>query len=201
MLPDGCIDILTVSCAATGEERLRVTNWDLSPRQVDLRAGMTVTGFRLRPGTIVHPDFNDVVQELAQDVTQDVSRLASDIESYLSQDQEITEIIEALSAPDSSVKSLARQQGVSERTLQRHFKATSRPPPGFWRQLGRARQAVQALQSGAALAAIAADYGYSDQAHMTREFMRWFAQTPRQLRQNPEALLDLAQPGLGNWSN
>jgi AraC-like DNA-binding protein len=35
---------------------------------------------------------------------------------------------------------------------------------------------------------------------MTREFVRWFGRTPVQLRRNPAAMTDLAQPGLGNWS-
>ncbi|MBI1651000.1 hypothetical protein C6Y62_12440 [Hyphomicrobium sulfonivorans] len=44
------------------------------------------------------------------------------------------------------------------------------------------------------------EYGYSDQAHMTREFVRWFGRSPEKLRQNPSAMSDLLQPGLGNWS-
>jgi len=109
-------------------------------------------------------------------------------------------MIDALCLPGNSVHRLARQQGVSERTLQRRFSDLSLPTPAFWRQLGRARRAVQALQCRVPLAEIAAHYGYSDQAHMTREFVRWFGRTPVQLRRNPASMTDLAQPGLGNWS-
>ncbi|MDV2965825.1 AraC family transcriptional regulator [Nitratireductor aquimarinus] len=160
---------------------------------VRLDAGTCLTGYRLRPGTTL-----DLAEfEIAD---RDVSNLDTEIEALTRHDQEISEIIDALSLPGNSVHRLARQQGVSERTLQRRFRHLSLPTPAFWRQLGRARRAVQALPCRVPLAEIAAHYGYSDQAHMTREFVRWFGWTPVQLRRNPAAIADLAQPGLGNWS-
>ncbi|SNZ19505.1 transcriptional regulator, AraC family [Cohaesibacter gelatinilyticus] len=193
VLPDGCLDILVVSCVETGKDMLCATHWDFSPRPVALRAGLTLTGYRLRPGTMVDlPELNAEVGN--------VSNLEAMINDAASPDQEITQIIEALGLPESSVDGLARQQGVSERSLQRHFKSLSLPPPVFWRQLGRARRAVQALPCRVPLSDIALDYGYSDQAHMTREFVRWFGLTPAQLRQSPDVMKYLAEPGLGNWS-
>ncbi|MCV0349614.1 MAG: helix-turn-helix domain-containing protein [Nitratireductor sp.] len=147
VLPDGCVDLVVLSCGRAGSEVLQVTDWDFAPRLVRLDAGTCLTGYRLRPGT-----------------TLDLAEFES------------------------------------ERTLQRRFKHLSLPTPAFWRQLGRARRAVQALPCRVPLAEIAAHYGYSDQAHMTREFVRWFGWTPVQLRRNPAAIADLAQPGLGNWS-
>ena len=38
------------------------------------------------------------------------------------------------------------------------------------------------------------------QAHMTREFVQWFAVTPSRLRRNPDLLNVICQPGLGNWT-
>ncbi|WP_162742450.1 AraC family transcriptional regulator [Nitratireductor sp. OM-1] len=160
---------------------------------VRLDAGTCLTGYRLRPGTTL-----DLAEfEIAD---RDVSNLDTEIEALTRHDQEISEIIDALCLPGNSVHRLARQQGVSERTLQRRFRHLSLPTPAFWRQLGRARRAVQALPCRVPLAEIAAHYGYSDQAHMTREFVRWFGWTPVQLHRNPAAIADLAQPGLGNWS-
>lgn len=193
VLPDGCVDLVVLSCDRTGCEVFHTTDWDFAPRLVKLNAGTCLTGYRLRPGTTL-----DLAEFEPAD--HDVSNLEAEIEANTRHDQEVSEIIEALCLSGNSVRCLARQQGVSERTLQRRFKDLSLPSPAFWRQLGRARRAVQALPCRVPLAEIAAHYGYSDQAHMTREFVRWFGWTPAQLRRNPAAIADLAQPGLGNWS-
>lgn len=169
-----------------------VTHWDFSPRAVKISAGTTITGYRLRPGTIVD------VTEFRNEIP-DPSNIGPQIEGMIHHDHESMDIVEALGTLNETIESLARQQGVSSRTLQRHFSALSLPPPGFWRLLGRARRAVQALPAHVPLAEIALEYGYSDQAHMTREFMRWFGMTPAQLRQSPATLHDLSRPGLGNW--
>ncbi|MBY9065845.1 AraC family transcriptional regulator [Hyphomonas sp. WL0036] len=193
VLPDGCVDLVVLSCGSRGREVLHVTDWDFAPRLVRLDAGTCLTGYRLQPGTTL--DLAEI--EIAG---RDVSTLETEIDDLARHDQEVSEIIDALCLTGNSVHRVARLQGVSERTLQRRFRDLSLPIPAFWRQLGRARQAVQALPSRVPLAEIAAHYGYSDQAHMTREFVRWFGRTPVQLRRNPAALADLAQPGLGNWS-
>lgn len=193
VLPDGCVDLVFSACGRTGREVLHFTDWDFAPRFVRLDAGTCLTGYRLRPGTTLdHAEFENAVL--------DASTLETEIEALTRHDQEVSEIIDALGLPGNSVHRLARQQGVSERTLQRRFRHLSLPTPAFWRQLGRARRAVRALPYHIPLAEIAAHYGYSDQAHMTREFVRWFGWTPVQLRRNPSAIADLAQPGLGTWS-
>lgn len=194
VLPDGCIDLVVLSCGKTGNTAAHITDWDFAPRSIRLVAGTCVTGYRLRPGAI----FDFAKFEIAN---CDVSTLEQEVANMTRHDQEVSEIIDALCLPGNSVDRLSRQQGVSERTLQRHFKKLSIPTPGFWRQLGRARRAVKALPCRVPLAEIALEYGYSDQAHMTREFVRWFGQTPLQLRQNSSAMNDLTQPGLGNWSD
>jgi AraC-like DNA-binding protein len=193
VFPDGCVDILVSSCGKTGCDLVGVTDWDFAPRQVRLSAGTSLIGYRLQPGATIS-------QADLQIENHDLSNLGAEVGNRMRRDQEVTEIIDALGLPDSSVERLARQQGVSERTLQRHFRNLSLPTPIFWRQLGRARRAVQALPCRVPLSEIALEYGYSDQAHMTREFVRWFGRTPEQLRRNPGVMNDLAQPGLGNWS-
>ncbi|MCD1632547.1 AraC family transcriptional regulator [Martelella mediterranea] len=192
VLPDGCIDILVSWSDRIGHALIGVTDLDFAPRQVKLPAGTSLIGYRLRPGATIRLD--DV--QFGRD---DLCGLEAEIDDRVSYDQEASEIIDILGLPDSSVEWAARQQGVSERSLQRHFRKLSLPSPAFWRQLGRARRAVQALPCRAPIAEIALEYGYSDQAHMTREFVRWFGWTPAQLRQQSGAMNDLAQPGLGNW--
>ncbi len=193
MLPDGCCDVLVVSKDEAEGEVVCFTRWDTSPRMVKIPAGTSITGYRLRPGSVV------AVADFAVDGFEPAT-LSQRMESMVRQDHESSELIEAFGNLNETVDSLARQQGVSARTLQRHFRSLSLPPPGFWRLLGRARRAVQALASPMPLSEIAFAYGYSDQPHMTREFVRWFGMTPLQICRSPATLRELSQPGLGNWS-
>lgn len=90
----------------------------------------------------------------------------------------------ALTLPGASPERVARDLGVSARTLQRRFVQSGLPSPEFWRLLARARRAAGLLATAAPLAGIACDCGYSDQAHMTRDFARWFGTSPAQLRRD-----------------
>jgi AraC-like DNA-binding protein len=109
-------------------------------------------------------------------------------------------LVRAALAAGDSLATAARRLGVSPRGLQRRLRAIGLPPPDFWRLLGRARSAANALPGGAPLAAIAADFGYSDQSHMTREFVRWLGIAPDRLRHAPARMDIIRQPGLGNWT-
>ncbi|PID36173.1 MAG: AraC family transcriptional regulator [Rhodobacterales bacterium] len=191
VLPDGCCDVLLVSQG--GCPALRLTGWDSGPRVVRIAAGTYMTGYRLRPGVRVDVDvFRGGLDNLVQADAWVAEGILPEWESI--------ELIEALGTAAGTVARIARQQGVSPRTLQRHFRRLSLPSPAFWRLLGRARRAAQVLASDAPLVEIACQHGYSDQAHMTRESLRWFGKTPRQLRQSPDVLWGMAQPGLGTWS-
>lgn len=106
----------------------------------------------------------------------------------------------SLGQAGGSIASVVKQAGVSARTLQRLLRQKGLPAPDFWRRLGRARQAACLLRDSTNLTSIAYEAGYSDQAHMTRDFRRWFGLTPSQLRANSQCLLDVTQSGLGNWT-
>lgn len=189
--PDGCRDVLFISQPGKPAE-IRVTDWDNLPYAVHSRAGTSFIGYRLRPGTTISP-------KVFENEEADISTLVSIIESETAQNQEVCEIIDALTKPNVTVTELARKNGTTTRTLQRHFHNLSLPNPDFWRLLGRARRAARALSVSAPLNEIAYSHGYSDQAHMTREFVRWFGCSPAQLRENRGAIDDICQPGLGCW--
>lgn len=189
ILPDGCVDIIVFS---RGErvERVWATSLDFRPRQVSLRAGSKLRGFRFRPGTIVDTEALHRVS---------VNELIDEVEAFGCVDVDCVNATSELAA-GGRLRDVARAIGVSPRTLQRRLRQRGLAPPEFWRSLGRARRAALELSGGGALVEIAAACGFSDQAHMTRELKRWFAMTPAQLRSAPEVLRSIAQPALATWT-
>ena len=191
--PDGCRDLILVS--RQGEpDAIRMTEWDSQPQVVHLQAGTKLFGYRLSPGTTIASTV--LTNEKLSSAT-----LEEMIESKATGNTEIFELIDALARSNSTVEQVARQSGRTARTLQRHFRGLSLPSPDYWRLLGRARRSVRALPCRVPLAEIAHEYGYSDQAHMTREFVRWFGSSPSRLRQDRDSISGFDQPGLGNWLN
>jgi AraC-like DNA-binding protein len=83
-----------------------------------------------------------------------------------------------------SIEAVARRFGKSRRQIERTFLGAVGVPLKFFCTLSRLRHAAQliARPAGRSLTAIAADAGYADQAHMTRDFRRLAGSTPAQLR-------------------
>ena len=94
-----------------------------------------------------------------------------------------------------TVGAAAQSLGVSERSLERLTQRATGQPPRFWRALARVRRAARDLATPQPLAEIAADHGYADQAHLSRDCLRWLGQTPAALRRSPEQLATVAQAG------
>lgn len=192
VFPDGCRDVLIIRQPGA-RPQVRLTRFDLRPRTAALMAGSALQGFRLRPGAGLSAQSLEAIAA-APDRAEAVIR--SDL--VLSEDADYA--IRALGLPEATVTGTARDLGLSLRSLQRLFRALDLPPPDYWRLLSRARRAAAQLAAPVPLAAIAADCGFSDQAHLTRETLRWFGQTPRQIRHDAARLALLGQPALGNWS-
>lgn len=193
VIPDGCRDILFKAPPLTNASVV-VTDWDNHTRLVRLTAGQSMCGFRLCPG--LAPDALDVAELQANKpaIARYISQLAG-------MHQEPIELVGQLSDLHASVDGVAKVAGVSVRTLQREFKRRKLPRPDYWRLLARARRAVSAMQAdNVPLIEHALACGYSDQAHMTRDFRRWFGVTPVAMRQSPALMTEVLQPGLGNWT-
>jgi AraC-like DNA-binding protein len=84
---------------------------------------------------------------------------------------------------EASVNGIAREFAVSPRTLQRLFARHVGAPPKAVLQRFRRQQAVDLLSEPGAPspARIAAELGYSDQAHLTRDFRATLGRTPSAL--------------------
>ncbi len=83
---------------------------------------------------------------------------------------------------DIALPALAHQLGLSERSLRRRFHSAIQASPKEFARLARFEYVCTSLWQtpGIPLADIALQAGYSDQAHMQREFRAFSGRTPRQ---------------------
>lgn len=82
-----------------------------------------------------------------------------------------------------SNQDLARVASLSVRAFERHFRREFHVSPRQYIRRLRVRMACHALvHTGRPLARIAADHGFCDQSHFTREFRRQTGQTPQRYR-------------------
>jgi len=190
IVPDGCRDLIMYS--PTGDK----PRWFISPlfdetHTVTVGSGSTMMGFRLRPGTSINEakllasmsndklEFNDICERLDAFATRKAS---------------IEDALYGL-ADAKTVQQAASETGTSPRTLQRLLMRETGRSPVYWVLLARARKAARALNSPLCLAGIAERYGYADQAHMSREFKRWFNVSPTVLKNSPSKLNRLYDEG------
>lgn len=83
------------------------------------------------------------------------------------------------------VAAAARSIGVSERQYRRRFRRAQGLAPAGWLRVRRWEATVQGLLapgSALPLAALAADHGYADQAHLARETQSFVRTSPTRLR-------------------
>ena len=210
VLPDGCSDLIG-HIDARGE-----CSWHISPLgsaalEVPGNVGELWLGYRLQPGVCIqHTALLSAAQALWQQAQRHASASAAHpcidaaletavleaIDTHVRLDVRAQEALHTL-AHAPSVGQAAKALGVSERSLERMALQSTGQPPRYWRALARIRRAAQALGSSAPLAAIAADHGYADQAHFSRDCLRWLGATPMRLRQSPALLATVAQAGYG----
>jgi AraC-like DNA-binding protein len=85
---------------------------------------------------------------------------------------------------------LARECGVSLRTLQRHFRKTYQTTASDWLRKMRMREAYARLQEGFRVKEVAIDLGYKQMSHFSRDFKAAFGITPSELSNRRPAWSD-----------
>lgn len=193
ILPDGCVDL--IGYQPPGEP----PRWKLSPlmdsaNHVASPAGQRCVGYRLQPGATVKAA--DLLEAMVGMDLDDTPGALARLDAAVTLDERVSETLQAL-ADERDLKRAQRQLGVSERSLQRLISAATGRPPLYWKRLARLRRSARALDSEAPLAALAADYGFADQAHMNLEFHRWLGLTPQQVRQRADVKRLLCESGFG----
>ncbi|WP_349367649.1 helix-turn-helix domain-containing protein [Salinarimonas sp.] len=190
ILPDGCVDLILVR-DRDGRVRPRVSALMDGPTPVRIAAGAAYHGFRLLPGARIDAT---ALSAAAAAAGNDEALLLDRLPEFAFRSQVLADALAHL-AQARSVTDAAGRAGVRARTLQRvTLRETSRGPD-FWRRLARARRAARRAIAGEPLADIAADEGYCDQAHMTRELVRWFGASPWRLARDARLAAQLAEVG------
>ena len=176
ILPDGCIDIVWI-----GDEVLTIAGPDTHANVTGLSEGTRTVGVRFRPGRA--PGFLRVrADELTDQAIgldalwgPEAAMLAAALATAPTAEgkQAILEAavdVIARAPSTSRVGSISRELNVSERHLRRRFEqAVGYGPKTFGRVL-RFRAFLSLVEEhGYSLAAAAAEAGYADQSHLTRE--------------------------------
>ncbi len=202
VIPDGCRDIIFRSRPD------RPTEVFLSPmpegtNTVSVSKGVEMVGFRLRPGTVVdqvrllgvlRENSNDL---LFQDPAGVTPLLGTVLEEWCSLPPDLEDALRELEKPFATVKGVAHRLQIPVRRLQRLVRGATGRSPYYWAQLARVRRAARLVSSHVSLAEAACEFGYADQAHMTRAFRKWLSITPSRLNRASPQAVQLLQSGYG----
>ncbi|MFC4308794.1 DUF6597 domain-containing transcriptional factor [Steroidobacter flavus] len=206
-LPDGCVD-LVLEVTASGY-RSWIYGSTTQPTAIPCTAGTHYLGIRFHPGQSRHfiaaaaHEITDGREDLRTLMRFPAERVAAHIASETLFDELDEILIAALGrAPPvesyidgiiqhidahhgiARVDDVAVRFGKSRRQMERVFLQTVGVPLKFFCMISRLKHAADLIVHPAsrALTTIAHDAGYSDQAHMTRDFTRLAGVSPGQLR-------------------
>ena len=206
-LPDGCVDLVLEVTA--NSHRSWIYGSTTRPTAMPCRTGIHYLGIRFHPGQSRHfisaaaqeiTDGREDLRTLMRFPTERVAehiatealfdeldeilvetlRRASPVESYI---DGVVQHIDAHHG-DTRIDDVAVRFGKSRRQMERVFLQTVGVPLKFFCMVSRLRHAADLIVRPASrsLTDIAHDAGYSDQAHMTRDFTRLAGVSPGQLR-------------------
>jgi len=194
VLPDGCIDIVWI-----GDEALTVAGPDTAANVIGLPEGTRTVGVRFRPGrapgflgaradeltnqsvgldALWGPEAAVIAEALA--MAPSIEGKQAILEAALLErladarrvDNDVDAAVEVIAAAPSRTRigALSRDLNISERQLRRRFEqAIGYGPKTFGRVLRFRAFLALVEEQGYSLAAAAAEAGYADQAHLTRE--------------------------------
>jgi AraC-like DNA-binding protein len=217
VLPDGCADLVWI-----GEAPAVVAGPARGPVVVGLRPRTLVVGVRLRPGaasaalglpaseladrdTPLRDLWGPAADALSTRIVErpsSAARLTTAAAMLAGRFAEAGPPYPMIAAatcwlarhPEGRVADLARLLEVSERRLHRRFTAAVGYGPKTLQRVLRLQRllALAGRSPGASLAALAAEAGYADQAHMSRELRRLTGRSPGALLRGCASTLELS---------
>lgn len=183
VLPDGCRDVIIKSIPERGWT-CEVSELDDCAYHIQSTRGQTFTGFRLQPAACI--DEQGLLKRIRAQPELSEQQIRQILPDHITLNEQLHEALSIL-AVSENITMTSRSIGVSERTLERLVQRTTARTPMFWKALARVRRCAQAMAVlDEPLAQLASDYGYADQAHMNREFKRWFGVTPSTFAKHPQ---------------
>lgn len=196
ILPDGCTDLIW-------EQGKGAYLAGPDTRPVAVGVAGALRGIRFWPGTarVSAPlsevrnqrvDLAEVLPGVARELPYDlppelVHRRLIDLVSEVGHDPVVAHAARMLRDPRVGAAELEAATGLSERQLRRRFHSRVGYGPKTLQRVLRFHRFVSRVDEGTDLASLAADTGYSDQAHLTRECAEFSGQTPLALRQARQA--------------
>jgi AraC-like DNA-binding protein len=201
VLPDACSDLIWeqgVGCYIAGP--------DTGPARPMTKAGAVIVGVRFRPsagGRVLKTPLSEITNQrvpLADLLSPAARRLPATLDPAEAADRalDITGALVAEGAPDPAMtraaallrdpaartEAVAAEVGLSERQFRRRCQAAVGYGPKTLQRVLRFQRFVRLLDAAPAppdLAAVAAQAGYADQAHLTRECSGLSGLTPANL--------------------
>lgn len=191
ILPDGCRDLVIRTTAAGSVNGFVSPLMDVTQSHAH-PAGDRFVGIRLVPGAAI--DEAGLLKALADLPEGNLTETLSLVDAFCHRSLSLAEALASL-AQGQRILNSTRSLGVSSRSLTRLLASHTGRPPIWWRNLARARQAARCLDDGRSLADLAGDLGFADQAHLSREFRRWFGVPPGAFRSNPALIRSVRHSG------
>jgi AraC-like DNA-binding protein len=154
---------------------LGVPAHELTDRIVRLEDLWDADGARLREALLAAPGVDEMLERLQGALRARLDRAPESPAAGLAR-QALRRITESATPP--RVEALAADVGVSARHLRRAFTATVGIGPKAFARAVRFQRAAQAAASQTSWAAVAAEAGYYDQAHLIGDFRALAGTTP-----------------------
>lgn len=185
---DGCFDLI-VRVEPTGQPSAFVYTPVTLAHAVSIGAGTRLAGVRLRPGYgALAANDPEVLRAVERHVNDE--RSSDELESLVvaaigerrGPPDILMDFLEAARRRAGRVRLSAVSRGACQRELQRACQRWLGITAKAFLRIERVRAARGAIRAGLPLAVVAADFGYADQAHLTRDVRQLLGVTPRQLR-------------------
>ncbi|QUS56221.1 helix-turn-helix domain-containing protein [Pseudovibrio brasiliensis] len=181
ILPDGCRDLIVTEVEGD-RPAWQVSELFDEPHQTDRITVNRMIGFRLKPGTQVNEPA--LLAELKGLGSWDEATIYQLLADHTRLNTRVSDALGCIAEEQLSIAASAGALGVTLKTLQRTLARHTSRSPVYWRQLARIRKAARRIEAVESWADFALDNGFSDQAHMSREFQRWFGVSPMQFAAN-----------------
>ncbi|MGA8457302.1 MAG: helix-turn-helix domain-containing protein [Streptosporangiaceae bacterium] len=200
VLPDACTDLIWQSGVGAF-----VAGPDTGPAPTEWRPGTVLVGARFRPGAggaALGVPLSEVLDQRVdaddlpgvprgrlpgslspEEAMRRVAAIAAQMVTERPPDRLVLEATRLLGRPGARAELVAGQIGIGERQLRRRCQAAVGYGPRMLNRVLRFRRFVSRIDAGGDfdLATIAAEAGYADQAHLTRESNELAGLTPAAL--------------------